>query len=347
MPFPQVTGLHDAHVEMQNETVLFKFSTVTHTTLTEIPPPPTPVVHGPFPVSEPEKIAQFVEMLAERYLMDLFEPFQNLDGLKAYRLWSKRVENATGIILRQPRLSMVCRFGIPRNISGHTTRIDIKEGQPFNYETACQLINEKHSAFVQITSKHRIITVEESCDGELAQLVSLSSDPGIKTRGYLRYFDTKKPGYMTLLMPLHADHGFQRRLERATIQVPTAGDAHPFLALESTQCEWGERIETHTFDLWTPLPEAICSVPDTYFAIHRDAEDFMFGQAMCHNVRKFNPAAIVSEHVAGIDLPTLFSPENAESILARLQKFIPECPWNLVPYPEIKADLLGAAFAAR
>ena len=341
-----MTGLFEARVESENETVLFKAGKVVFTTEDGEPQQPTPVIGGPFSVNEPEKIAQFAELLAERYLMNFFEPFQNLDGLKAYRLWSKRVENATGVILRQPRLSMVCRSGIPRNITGHKTRLNIKEGETFNYETACQLINEKFVPFVQITSNHRIIALEESSDKEPVQPVLPSSDHGIKTCAYLRSFDNKKPAGIYLLIPRYADHGFRNGVDHATIQVPTAADSHPFLALEDTQCEWGEQIEMHTFDLWVPLVEAICSVPDSHFAIHNEGERYMFGQAMCHNVRKFDPAAIISEHVAGIDLPTLFSPENAERILARLRKLIPESPWNLVPYPEIKADLLGAAFAS-
>jgi hypothetical protein len=318
----QQTALHNARVELQNETVFFKAETQS-----QHEEEPTPSILGSFFVTEQEEIAQFVETLARRCVLpcDLYEPFQHFVGLHGYRLWAKRVENATGIMLRSPRLSYVCDFGIPRDITGHEFHSDtkIKAGQTFDYETACRLIKDKITTPVQVTSKS-----------------------GIKSSGYLRFFDNKKPGSVVLQKFIYSKSGKPAMLKFRKINVRTAADVKPFLALEDTECEWGEQINIHRFDACIPFFEAICSVPDTYFAVHRNGEYYLCGESEEHQVVEFDPAWFVDRHrVKHTIFPALFSPENAEPMLARLRKYLPECEWNLVPSAEIKAALLGVSFA--
>ena len=69
------------------------------------------------PAADHEKIAKFVEFLA---LSSYGRNFSKTVGPpEVYRIWAGCVKNATGIILRKPRLSEIYGLGVPLNITGN------------------------------------------------------------------------------------------------------------------------------------------------------------------------------------------------------------------------------------
>jgi len=71
--------------------------------------------HKLFWPDDQKDIAPYVEELARSYR---HKAFKN-NEVGCYRLWAECVKNATGIVLREPRLSNICEHGVPRNITGN------------------------------------------------------------------------------------------------------------------------------------------------------------------------------------------------------------------------------------
>lgn len=68
-------------------------------------------------------IARFLELLAHNYdARCVVERNKELDGPDAYKLWSKRVKKAAGIVLRPPRLSKIYHLRVPPTIRGARKR---------------------------------------------------------------------------------------------------------------------------------------------------------------------------------------------------------------------------------
>jgi hypothetical protein len=282
------------------------------------------------PTHDHEAIARYVEDLADRYLFsfDVYEPYKYLEPLAAYRLWSKRIEEATGIVLRQPCLSALCAHKIPRDFTGrlHQSSVKVKEGDIFNLQTACQLVADEIHIPVQIVTSSKSIL---QCD-------------------ILRIHDKNK-GVLIIRQFLFSRCGEPRSYagKNQVIHVPTANAIKPFLALDSSECEWGDRIEMVLFADEMSIPDAISGIPDNCFAICCGDNAYLFGDYERHAINEFDPEYIVTHPFCpSVYLPTPFPGETTESILARFQKFLPEFVCRPVPYSQIQTALLGAALAA-
>ena len=329
------TALCQPHVRLENGNVLFRAALLQKGM-------PDKKVHllgrnesdfitfASIPAADHEAIAQFVETLPNLYLFghDAYEPFQCHEGLQVYRVWAKRVEEGAGIVLRKPILSKVCPDRIPNDITGHLNRseVKIKKGELVNYATARQLIKDRIQIPFQITSNN-----------------------GTIARCHIVSFIERNPGALFIRKQLFSGRGEPRGFaqKKKKISVPTANDTLPFLALEDTECEWGDKIDMIASPSDISAQEAICSLPDDCFAICREKDYFLFGSTESHAIRVFDADYIILTPILSEKtLPTPFTRKNAERVLARLQNFLSESPWKLVPYSEIKADLLGAILAS-
>ena len=195
-----------------------------------------------FPANDHDEITRYVEELARS---NRYKAFLKNDEAGGYRLWAECVKNSTGIVLREPHLSNVCLYGVPRNITGNQfyggDAIDcLEKGE------------EKNDAMA---------------------MAKLSLD----------YFAIRGTGF------------------------------------------------TRSFFLPGRTKYSDESVDDkgAYFLYGNPGEHFVAN--LCFVSAKW-----------AFKLPTLFNSSNADRILARLNRFLPEITWNLVSSGELKAAVFLA-----
>jgi hypothetical protein len=327
VPIPNMkAALCHAHAKLENGNVLFRaalhqMNMPEETIHTFGENPADFTTFGTLPVADTDAISLFVEKLAQRYspTLPVHEPFTHLSPFYAYRLWSDRVQAAAGIVLNPPRLSRVLPWGVPINITGNFTP-PVKKGQPFVYGEIADLL--ENAGFC--------LPAQFSCKE-------------LTTKGYINDVLGEPPSYrfttygtrgepVVLCVPVQKDAkktnwfaaAFARRSLVQNGDIFTIPDEY----YGSTQ--WGETIDILPYPPYARLDKLdyLFCLPDDAFAIRDGSGHFLCGHHNFHFLRKLGNIDFCGRDDLYI-APTLFTAENAIRIQSRLQRFLPECTWQI------------------
>ena len=296
------------------------------------------------PLDDHEGIAKFAEFLAGEYDSgQCQEAYREHDGLCAYKLWANRVKRGTGITLRKPRLSEVLGRGVPQNISGVPGKVPfIPKGTVISREKAKELIEagERFTASVSTpycpdlnAAKVRFGFIR---DDEVCFFKSRC-----RRRGYCVEADTT----ITLLEDIGPDTTYGDVVPMETIAgVESTNDLCAHLRQDLFV------IVDRDLDGESEDEPRVLGAETHNLAAHKEPRTGMRFSAVSESerirqVRQHKLIWISSLSDSTWDLPSLFTCENAERMLDRMNRFMPERNWHSITLARLAASLIAIAIA--
>ena len=284
-------------------------------------------------IEDHEAIARCIEGIAQSYDGGcLTERGREHDGPAAYKLWATRVKKGTGITLRPFRLSEVLYGGVPKTISGVPAKPGIPtipKGTVLSREKAMELVEAGAQFTAALSDPHNY-----SCNASKVRFGFITQDGGLcfyKPRSNRRGLRVAWDTTITLLEDIGAN--------------TTYGDVVPLESIAG--------VET---------VEHLCQHPrqDLFVVVDQDIDGETEDEPRVLGAETYNLSAYSeSERIQRVrrhelnrisnlrwNLPSLFTRENADLMLDRMNKAMPERNWQAITVARLAAGLIGLALAA-